>query len=90
MDHEPDSQFVEHLEFFEVESCGQCAPCRIGTRFLRECWDRHLAGDPEALAHVDDVSWQMGEGSICGLGQTAMAPLTSVLRHFAEDVGRQR
>jgi NADH:ubiquinone oxidoreductase subunit F (NADH-binding) len=78
------------LRFFEVESCGQCAPCRIGTRFLRECWDRHVAGDPEALVHVEDASWQMGEGSICGLGQTAMAPLVSALEHFGDQIGRNR
>ncbi len=77
----------EQLSFFEVESCGQCAPCRIGTRFLREALDRHV-GAPDArrhLAQVADVAWEMNEGSICGLGQTAALPLTSALQHFAKD-----
>jgi len=78
------------LAFFERESCGQCAPCRIGTRFLREATDRFLVvGGPageaparEALGPVAEVAWEMNEGSICGLGQAAALPLQSALRHF--------
>lgn len=81
---------LEQLRFFEEESCGQCAPCRIGTRYLRESVDRDVAGDCQsngdsALAHVDDVAWQMGEGSICGLGQIAALPLTSARQYFPAD-----
>ncbi|MCP4004512.1 MAG: NADH-quinone oxidoreductase subunit F [bacterium] len=76
----------DQLRFFEAESCGQCAPCRIGTHYLREAWDRFMDGDAAALTHVEDASWQMNEGSICGLGQTAALPLTSVLRHFEGDL----
>lgn len=72
----------DQLAFFESESCGQCAPCRIGTRWLRERFDHR--GEPGAFDQVDDVAWQMGEGSICGLGQTAALPLTSVRRYFPE------
>lgn len=72
------------LRFFEVESCGQCAPCRIGTRYQREAMDRRRA-EPARLALADDVAWEMREGSICGLGQTASLPLTSALRFFPED-----
>ena len=73
----------DQLWFFEVESCGQCAPCRIGTRFLRE------ALDVRKLDHVDDVAWEMTEGSICGLGQTAPLPLTSAMRHFPGALGKK-
>lgn len=31
---------ASQLIFFERESCGQCAPCRIGTRYLRRQVDR--------------------------------------------------
>ncbi|MBW2416080.1 MAG: NAD(P)H-dependent oxidoreductase subunit E [Deltaproteobacteria bacterium] len=75
----------DQLRFFEAESCGQCAPCRIGTHYLRDALDRQAAGDRDALAHVADVAWQMGEGSICGLGQTAAMPLTTALEHFPEE-----
>jgi NADH:ubiquinone oxidoreductase subunit F (NADH-binding) len=68
----------QQLRFFEVESCGQCAPCRIGTRFLREAIDR------DELALAEEVAWEMGEGSICGLGQIAALPLTSAMKYFPE------
>lgn len=79
----------EQLLFFEKESCGQCAPCRIGTRFLREALDegtrqKHTA---KSLAQVAEVAWEMNEGSICGLGQAAALPLTTALTHFADDFG---
>jgi NADH:ubiquinone oxidoreductase subunit F (NADH-binding) len=77
---------AEQLEFFERESCGQCAPCRIGTAYQRASLERFREdGDAQALEHVDNIAWEMIEGSICGLGQTASLPLTSALRHFPED-----
>jgi NADH:ubiquinone oxidoreductase subunit F (NADH-binding) len=73
------------LEFFEEESCGQCAPCRIGTRYLHRQVERYLAtGDERALRHATDVGWEMEEGSICGLGMAAMKPLESGLAHFPD------
>ncbi len=79
---------MSQLVFFEAESCGQCAPCRIGTRFLREALERHDQNPAAAhLAQVADAAWQMNEGSICGLGQTAALPLTSALKHFPEEFG---
>ncbi len=75
--------------FFEDESCGQCSPCRIGTRLLRRALDRYLEErDPAALAPVDEVAWGMGEASICGLGQAAALPLTSAMRYFPKEFGR--
>jgi len=83
---------LTQLIFYEAESCGQCAPCRIGTRFLREQLEKHLkthkvASDtlPHPLKHVADAAWEMNEGSICGLGQIAALPLTSALKYFPED-----
>ncbi|PPD31041.1 MAG: NADH-quinone oxidoreductase subunit F [Hyphomicrobium sp.] len=70
------------MRFFEDESCGQCTPCRNGTeKAVRlmgaKTWDQPLLGD---LAQV------MRDASICGLGQAAANPLTSVLKFFPEDV----
>ena len=84
----------EQLRFFEDESCGQCAPCRIGTRFLRERVDALLAGptgqpgERDPLEHAAEVAWEMDEGSICGLGMAAPLPLTSVMKHFPEELKR--
>ena len=81
----------QQLRFFEDESCGQCAPCRIGTFYLRTMLQKHNAqqttphGKP--LDKVADAAWQMNEGSICGLGQAASLPLTTALQHFGEEFG---
>ena len=73
------------LIFFERESCGQCAPCRIGTRYLNRQVDKYLqSGDPVAFTHADDVGWEMEEGSICGLGMVAAKPLESARQYFPE------
>ena len=78
---------LQQLKFFEDESCGQCAPCRIGTRYLHESTKKQSEGLPidGPLKHVADAAWQMNEGSICGLGQAAPLPLTSALEYFPED-----
>lgn len=71
------------LEFFEVESCGQCAPCRIGSRYLHNQVTKYLeTGDPGTLKHANDVGWEMEEGSICGLGMVAHKPLVDSMKYF--------
>ena len=81
----------EQLAFFEFETCGQCAPCRIGTRVLRQAADRFLLGrDPSTLDSVEDVAWEMEEGSICGLGIAAPLALTSAMKHFPEAFAPRR
>jgi len=74
--------------FFEDESCGQCAPCRLGTQLIRKSLGRYLGdGDPAHLDTMDAVAWEMEEGSICGLGMIAALPLQSARKHFPEDFG---
>ncbi|MBK3406104.1 MULTISPECIES: NAD(P)H-dependent oxidoreductase subunit E [Methylobacteriaceae] len=68
------------MRFFEDESCGQCTPCRAGTqkaRMLMEngIWDTELLGE---------LSQCMRDASICGLGQAASNPLTSVIKYFPD------
>ena len=70
------------LRFFEDESCGQCTPCRVGTEkavkiMERPSWNENLLGE---LTKV------MSDASICGLGQAAMNPVKSVLKHFRGDL----
>ena len=73
------------LIFFERESCGQCAPCRIGTRYLRRQLDGYIEEKQlVTLRHADDVAWEMEEGSICGLGMVAAKPLESAMQYFPE------
>ncbi len=69
------------MKFFEDESCGQCTPCRVGTQkaallMEQRVWNRDL---------LDELSQAMRDASICGLGQAASNPLTSVIKYFPDE-----
>ncbi|KPF95661.1 hypothetical protein IP86_18410 [Rhodopseudomonas sp. AAP120] len=64
------------MAFFAEESCGQCAPCRLGTSAAVEALRAGVADDHAAVADV------LMQGSICGLGQGAGRLLSSFDRHF--------
>jgi len=78
---------LNQMVFFEDESCGQCAPCRIGTQILRQTLERYRKEGPGALVHVQEVAWGMQEASICGLGQAASLPLTSAIKYWPSEFG---
>ncbi|NLF51530.1 MAG: NADH-quinone oxidoreductase subunit NuoF [Leptolinea sp.] len=75
------------LEFIQKESCGKCAPCRIGTRHLVEILDRITTGnaEPDDLETLERLSVTISQGSLCGLGQTAPNPIMTSLRAFREE-----
>jgi formate dehydrogenase len=68
------------MRFFEDESCGQCTPCRSGTQKARVLMERSV-WDTELL---NELSQCMRDASICGLGQAASNPLTTVIRYFPD------
>jgi len=76
------------VRFFRNESCGKCVPCRVGTQKLVELLTRATRGQagPDDLATVEDLDQAMRLASICGLGQIAAKPLTSVIQHFRDEV----
>jgi NADH:ubiquinone oxidoreductase subunit F (NADH-binding)/NADH:ubiquinone oxidoreductase subunit E len=76
------------VRFFRNESCGKCVPCRVGSEKSVEILDRLLEGEggAEALATLGSLDEAMRLTSICGLGQVVLNPVTSVLRHFPEEV----
>jgi len=75
------------LRFFRHESCGQCAPCRLGTAQLVEISDRIAAGDG-SQADIDlllEIATMMQETSLCPLGQSPILPIGTVLDRFGEE-----
>ncbi len=75
------------LEFTQDESCGKCAPCRVGTRAMHTLLERITKGEGEMsdLVKLDDLAQTIQAGSLCALGQTAPNPVLSALRHFREE-----
>ncbi|MDP7239492.1 MAG: NADH-ubiquinone oxidoreductase-F iron-sulfur binding region domain-containing protein, partial [Candidatus Latescibacteria bacterium] len=76
------------INFFRNESCGKCVPCRTGTEDLVHMLDQVLDGQAHSktLGPVPDVSEAMALTSICGLGQAAPVPVTSMLKYFPDEI----
>jgi formate dehydrogenase beta subunit len=70
------------MKFFEDESCGQCTPCRVGTEKAAKLMET----GPWNEALLNELSTAMRDASICGLGQAAPNPLTSVIKRFPDDL----
>ncbi|MGE5587492.1 MAG: NADH-quinone oxidoreductase subunit NuoF [Clostridia bacterium] len=75
------------LEFTQDESCGKCAPCRIGTKRMLEILTRITRGqgregDIERLIKLG--TW-IKETALCGLGQTAPNPVLTTIRYFRNE-----
>ena len=69
------------MRFFEDESCGQCTPCRAGTEKAALLMERPVWN----VALLDELSQAMRDASICGLGQAASNPLSSVIKYFPDE-----
>lgn len=76
------------MRFFQVESCGKCVPCRIGTDQALEIMTAISEGRG-TMQHLAQLEWLrqgMEEFSNCGLGQTAGTPIKNMLDHFRAEV----
>ncbi|MFW5784483.1 MAG: NADH-quinone oxidoreductase subunit NuoF, partial [Spirochaetota bacterium] len=73
-----------YLEFTVEESCGKCAPCRVGGRKLHNILTRISKGQgqPDDIDKMLQIGKAMQKASLCGLGQTAPNPILSTLRYF--------
>ena len=75
------------LGFTVEESCGKCAPCRIGNKRLHETLTKITEGkgtqeDIEKLRNLGSV---IKDTSLCGLGQTSPNPVLSTLDNFMDE-----
>ncbi len=73
--------------FFAGESCGQCTPCREGTRWVVQILERVAAGkgtqeDPDLLLDIAD---HMAGRTVCPLGDAAAGPIRSFVTKFREE-----
>lgn len=77
---------VRLSQYNAAESCGKCTPCREGTPRIAEALERLAAGEARGSDRQDlrDLAEIVGAASLCGLGQMAGNPVTSLL-HFYGD-----
>ncbi len=76
------------VKFFRNESCGKCVPCRMGSQKMVDILTGWTLGkgSPADMLLIDDLTEALKLTSICGLGQFAHSPLSSVLLHFREEI----
>ncbi len=75
------------LNFTMEESCGKCAPCRIGSKRLFEALERITLGQSSLaeLERLETLARQIKDTALCGLGQTMPNPILSTLRVFKDE-----
>ncbi len=79
---------LERLSYFYFEeSCGQCTPCREGTGWMYRVVKRieHGEGRPEDLDLLMSVGTNIAGRTICALGEAAVGPVQSFIRHFRSE-----
>ena len=76
-----------YLDFTVDESCGKCAPCRIGGKQMLTLLDKinRGRGKKKDLEQLKQIAYAMQKASLCGLGQTAPNPVLSTLRFYEEE-----
>ncbi|MDF9408435.1 MAG: NADP-reducing hydrogenase subunit HndC [Pelotomaculum sp. PtaB.Bin013] len=74
-------------EFCQEESCGKCAPCRIGTKRMLEILERITRGEGEEgdIERLIELCEYIKSTALCGLGQTAPNPVLSTIRYFRHE-----
>ena len=77
---------LQFADFFVDETCGWCAPCRIGTVLLKQGMEKVVAGRATLadLAETEALADTVIRLSRCGLGQTAPNPILTTMRSFPE------
>jgi len=76
-----------YMEFCVDESCGKCAPCRIGTNQMHALLDKISKGKGEEkdLESLERIGKAMTKASLCMLGGSAANPTMGTLRHFRDE-----
>lgn len=76
-----------YLEFTVDESCGKCAPCRIGTRRMLELLNKITDGKGEDgdIEKLESLAETIKSSALCALGQTAPNPILSTIKHFRDE-----
>ena len=74
-------------QFYAHESCGKCTPCREGTYWLAQIYQRleDGTGVPEDIDKLLDISDAILGKSFCALGDGAASPIISSIKYFRDE-----
>jgi NADH:ubiquinone oxidoreductase subunit F (NADH-binding) len=86
-DRIPAAELLRHVwRFAALESCGTCAPCRIGSGRGLALAARVVAGDASALAEQQPLLATLETASMCAFGRGVPASIRSLLRVYADEL----
>jgi ferredoxin len=75
------------LDFTHKQSCGKCTFCRVGTKQMLDIITRLSQGKASLsdLDELENLCYDVKNGSLCGLGKTAPNPVITGLKYFREE-----
>ncbi len=75
------------IHFFRHESCGKCTPCREGTGWLEQVIHRIEDGHGRQgdLEMIENVCGNILGRTICPLGDAAVMPIQSAVKHWRDE-----
>jgi [NiFe] hydrogenase diaphorase moiety large subunit len=78
-------------DFFAHESCGFCAPCRVGTSLLKQQLHKIIDGHGSAadLEELSELCLVVKTNSHCGLGESAANPILTTLASYPDQYLKQ-
>jgi NADH-quinone oxidoreductase subunit F len=76
-----------YVKFFHHESCGKCTPCREGTFWMSNLFDRFEAGDakPGDIDLLLEMGYNIEGRSFCPLGDASTWFPRSVIKYFRDE-----
>jgi NADH-quinone oxidoreductase subunit F len=75
------------INFYQHESCGKCTPCREGTAWLKKLINRIEFGEGRKgdIELILDICQNIMGRTICPLGDAAVMPTESIIKHFRDE-----
>ncbi len=79
---------LQIAKFFEHESCGQCFPCRYGTKRMRELIEKILRGEGKRrdIERLDAIANALKIASLCPLGSSAALAYESAMEYHRDEL----
>jgi NADH dehydrogenase (ubiquinone) flavoprotein 1 len=75
-------------KFYHHESCGQCTPCREGSKWTEQIMHRFEKGNAREreIDMMQELTKQVEGHTICALGEAFAWPIQGLIRHFRPEL----
>ncbi|KAJ5133798.1 hypothetical protein N7526_005163 [Penicillium atrosanguineum] len=78
-------------QFYKHESCGQCTPCREGSKWTMQMMQRLETGNARdrEIDMLQELTKQVEGHTICALGEAFAWPIQGLIRHFRPELEKR-